>query len=84
MGKRLRKIAELSFRTRVVLLGKKADVIPQGEQPFEKRAGILGSANQVQAVCQPKGAKKKNAFRSRQSINIVSLLAIAANETPFR
>ena len=83
MRKRLREVAELPPCVRIILLGKKSHIVPQSEQSFEKRASILGSANQVQAVCQPERAEKKNSFRSGQPIHVISLLAIAANETPF-
>ena len=83
MRERLGKIAQLSFRTRIVLLGQKANVVAQREQPFEKVSCIVAAADQVEAICQPKRAEKKNAFRSGQTIYIVRLRSIAQDETVF-
>ena len=68
MRKRLWKIAELAFRVRIVLLGKKPEVIPDREQFLEKGPRILSAAHQVQTIGEPERAEKKNAFCAWQPI----------------
>jgi hypothetical protein len=61
----LRKIAEKTLRYRVVFLGEETEVVSERKQAVEQFHGVRPSADQVEAVGEPKAAGKKNPFTRR-------------------
>src|SRR6266850_1918724 len=61
----LGKISQLSFLTRIVLLGEKAQVVSHIKQTLEQSARFFLSTEEVPASSQPEGTWEKNTFTSR-------------------
>ena len=64
----LRKIAGEAFRSRVVFLGQKPDIVAQAGQSFEKPARVGDAAEHQKAIGKPEAAGQKRAFPRRQPI----------------
>src|SRR5580704_250569 len=79
----LRKIPELSFLARIVLLGKKSQIVSHIQQALEQFARFFLSVEQVPAGDQPKGAWDKNSFTPGQSVHAAFLRPITQDETIF-
>lgn len=58
----LRKIAEHSFRTRIILLGKQTHVIANRKQTFKQVLCFLAAAGQNQGIRKPEGACQEGAL----------------------
>ena len=63
VGERLRKVADLPPRARVVLLGEQADVVAQREQPLEQRPRLVVAPLQDVVVGEPEAAGEERALR---------------------
>ena len=61
MGERLREVAELALRDRVVLLGEQPDVVGQAEQPLEQRAGLVGAPDACARLSASQNEQGRNA-----------------------
>jgi len=59
MRKRLRKIAQLPARHRVVLLGEQPDIVAQGQKTLEQTAGLFVATEQDQVVGKPEAARQE-------------------------
>src|SRR5262245_52925962 len=64
----LREISELAFRTRVVLFGEQANVVPEREQVLEHLARFVDAAEQREVVYVPEAAREERALAWRQAI----------------
>jgi hypothetical protein len=62
MRERLGKIAELPLCPGIVLLGEKANVVPQLEEALKQFSRLTSSPHELQTIRQPKGAGQKHAF----------------------
>ena len=76
----LRKIAGEAFRSRVVFLGQKPDIVAQAGKSFEKPARIGDAAEHQKAIGKPEAAGQKRAFARRQPI-VRFFGVVAQNET---
>src|SRR5713226_10349981 len=68
MCERLREVAELPVRDRVVLLGEQTDVAAQVEQPLEQLARLLDLALQREHVREPERTCQEHALARRQPV----------------
>src|SRR6185312_4214432 len=65
----LRGVPELALGHGVVLLAEQAEVVAQGEQPFEQRLRLAGSPDAVQRVSKPERARQENTLRAGQPVD---------------
>ena len=75
----LRKIAGQAFRSRVVFLRQKPDIVAQARKSFEKPAPIGDAAEHHKAVGKPEAAGQEGALARRQPI-LRSFGVVAQNE----
>ena len=81
MGESLWEIAEQPFFYRIVFFGEKADVVAQIEQALEEYARIFFAPDQMIAIGQPKGARKKNSLVTWQPVDLFFFGPIAQDES---
>src|SRR6266576_5300754 len=81
MREGLRKISQLTLRSRIVLFREQSKIVAHIEQPLEQFACFFFSTEQMPAIRQPKGAGKKYSFAAWQSIHARFLWPIAQHET---
>ncbi len=84
MGERLGEVPHLPLSHMVVLLCEEAEVVPEGQQPFEHRARIVLPADEVQAVGQPERAGEECALPAVQPVDRPLVRgAVTEHETVF-
>ena len=82
MSQGLWKVAEQSPLVHIVLFGDQADVVTEGQQPFEKRHGVRFSAEHDKVVDKPERAGQKHALASGQPVDGAVLLRPVAHDEP--
>ena len=81
----LGEVAHETLCDRVVLLGEKAEVVAQREQPLEELHRFVVAADEMQVVGQPERTGEEGALATRQSVDVVRLLRVVpAHKTVHR
>src|ERR1035437_3235352 len=68
VGERLRKVAQLALRLRVVLLGEQAQIVSQLEESLEHRLALITAPSEHQSIDEPERAGQEGAFLACESV----------------
>ena len=77
---RLWEVADETTCVGVVLLGQKADVVPQVEQSLEEPSCVIDASHQDIGVRQPEAARQKSSLTARQPV-IAAVRVIAEQKS---
>src|SRR5579864_2021167 len=72
---RLREIAELTLRSRIVFLREEPDVVGEADETIEERHRLVAAAEQLEAVDEPERARKEDALARRKPVDAARLRA---------
>src|SRR5579859_1877538 len=80
VGEGLREVAELTLRSRVVLLSQQPDIVREADETVEERHRFVAAAEQLEAVDEPERAREEDSFARREPVDVAFLRAIAEDE----